>query len=490
MSRTDNSPRVLVVGAGLAGLRCAELLQRSGVGVELHEASDRVGGRCWSARGLADGIVAEHGGEHIALNHRHVIALAQELGFDLEDRMTATPAELRKGAVVFQDRRVRTGEGTAEMAHALARIAEEAERVGDLRPDHAGAGARALDEATALEWINENVEGGSSSLVGRMLAVVGAMVSGVPAGRLSAAALVFVFAIDPAMVGSRLAVEGFGPGNTLSSLGELGTDAMLQQHVRGGNDLLVHGLAERLVEGTIALRSSLTSLGTDDDGVYARFDNGVDVRADAVVLAIPLPALREIGIEDAAHLSESRRRAIRELSVMGQNTKLLIGLDGPPSELPAWPGHLLDLDEPPIAIWDTTSAQPGPGGVLTVYTAGEVFPAPEAHAEASPAVIEQALGRLERLVPSVRARFNGRAWLDNWPHDPWTRGSYLGFGPGQYTRYWGLLASPEGRIHFAGEHTSTFGQGYLDGAIESGERAARELLDHFGLRLREPVRLR
>jgi hypothetical protein len=64
------------------------------------------------------------------------------------------------------------------MAHTLARIAEEAERVGDLRPDHAGAGARALDEATALEWINENVEGGSSSLVGRMLAVVGAMVSG------------------------------------------------------------------------------------------------------------------------------------------------------------------------------------------------------------------------------------------------------------------------------------------------------------------------
>jgi monoamine oxidase len=110
MSRTDNSPRVLVVGAGLAGLRCAELLQRSGVGVELHEASDRVGGRCWSARGLADGIVAEHGGEHIAPNHRHVIALAQELGFDLEDRMAATPVELRKGAVVFQDRRARTGE--------------------------------------------------------------------------------------------------------------------------------------------------------------------------------------------------------------------------------------------------------------------------------------------------------------------------------------------------------------------------------------------
>ena len=94
--------------------------------------------------------------------------------------------------------------------------------------------------------------------------------------------------------------------------------------------------------------------------------------------------------------------------------------------------------------------------------------------------------RIERLVPGVREHFNGRAWLDSWPHDPWSRGSYLGFGPGQYTRYWGLLGAPEDRIHLAGEHTSTFGQGYLDGAIESGERAAREVLDDFGVRFRDP----
>lgn len=114
-----------------------------------------------------------------------------------------------------------------------------------------------------------------------------------------------------------------------------------------------------------------------------------------------------------------------------------------------------------------------------------VFSASEAHAEPSPAVIDEALGRIERLVPGIREHFHGRAWLDSWPHDPWSRGSYLGFGPGQYTRYWGLLGEPEDRIHFAGEHTSTFGQGYLDGAIESGERAARDVLDDFGLRLQE-----
>jgi monoamine oxidase len=485
-SRGEGRPRALVVGAGLAGLRCAELLQRSGVAVEVHEASDRVGGRCWSAHGLAEGIVAEHGGEHIAPDHGHVSALASELGLELEDRMAATPAELRTGAVVFQDRRISPGEGTVEMARVLERVAEEAERVGDLRPDHAGDAARALDGVTALAWIEENVEGGSSSLVGRMPAVAAALISGVPADRLSAAAFLFMFALDPAIAGERPAAEAVEARNTLSSLGELGTDAVFQQHVRGGNDMLVRGLADRLLESTIVLGSPLTSLRSDGDGILGRFGDGVDVRADTVVLAIPITALREIDLDDAI-LSEPRRRAIRDLSTMGQNTKLLIGLDRPPSELPTWPGHLLDLDEPPLAIWDTTPAQPGPGGVLTVFTGGEIFRASEAHAEPSPVVIEQVLARLERLVPGVRARFNGRAWLDSWPRDPWTRGSYLGFGPGQYTRYWGFLGAPEGRIHLAGEHTSTIGQGYLDGAIESGERAAREVLDDFGLARREPT---
>src|SRR5512132_740494 len=148
MSHVHDRARVLVVGAGLAGLRCAELLQRSGVTVALHEASERVGGRCWSAHGLADGIVAEHGGELIAPDHLHVAALASELGLQLEDRMAATAPELRSGAIVFEDRRVGPGEGTAEVARVLAMLVREAERNGDLRPGRAGDGARRLDEQT------------------------------------------------------------------------------------------------------------------------------------------------------------------------------------------------------------------------------------------------------------------------------------------------------------------------------------------------------
>ena len=57
-----------------------------------------------------------------------------------------------------------------------------------------------------------------------------------------------------------------------------------------------------------------------------------------------------------------------------------------------------------------------------------------------------------------------------------SRGSYAAFLPGQYTRYYGYVGKPEGAIHFAGEHTATTNQGYLEGAVESGERCAREIL--------------
>jgi monoamine oxidase len=484
MSHVDDRVRVLVVGAGLAGLRCAELLQRSGVTVELHEATERVGGRCWSAHGLADGIVAEHGGELIAPDHRHVAALVSELGLQLEDRMAATPPELRGGAIVFEGRRVGPEEGKAEMARVLAMLVQKAERMGNLGPGLAGDEARRLDEQTVGQWLNEHLEGGTRSLVGRMIKTATEMAYGMPADRISGAALAYQFGMDPGFGRDTVNAERDLERDEFGSLGEAVAGAVLQKHVHGGNDLLGHGLAARLDEDAIVLGSALTSLRTDEDGVVGRFGSSPEVRADAAVLAIPLPALREVDLE-GAHLSERSRGAIGELSNMGQNTKLLIGLDRPPSELPSWPGFVADLDEPPIVIWDTSSGQAGPGGVLTVYTASVVFSASEAHAEPSPAVIDEALGRIERLVPGVREHFNGRAWLDSWPHDPWSSGSYLGFGPGQYTRYWGLLGEPEGRIHFAGEHTSTFGQGYLDGAIESGERAARDVLDDFGLPLQE-----
>jgi monoamine oxidase len=82
-----DGPRVAIVGAGLAGLACADRLVRAGIHPIVLEANpERIGGRCWSSRGWADGQVGEHGGEFIDTRHARIRALAKRFGLKLEDR--------------------------------------------------------------------------------------------------------------------------------------------------------------------------------------------------------------------------------------------------------------------------------------------------------------------------------------------------------------------------------------------------------------------
>jgi monoamine oxidase len=94
---------------------------------------------------------------------------------------------------------------------------------------------------------------------------------------------------------------------------------------------------------------------------------------------------------------------------------------------------------------------------------------------AEPVLVRRFLRQLQPVLPGGAAHWNGRAWLDHWAAHPWTHGSYAYRGPGHYTRFAGYEGVPEGTIHFAGEHTSLNFQGYMEGAVRSGRRAAREI---------------
>ena len=93
------------------------------------------------------------------------------------------------------------------------------------------------------------------------------------------------------------------------------------------------------------------------------------------------------------------------------------------------------------------------------------------------AVSEQTMAALDEMLPGITDARTGEVWLDYWTKDPWVRGSYAAFLPGNMTSYLGLMGRPEGRVHFAGEHTSIYSQGYLNGGAESGSRVAAEILD-------------
>ncbi len=91
-TRVANSARVVVVGAGLAGLTCAYRLKRSGIIATVYEANTRMGGRCWTRRSdFAQGQIAEHGGELIDQGHTTIRHLAQELGLPLDNLLATEP---------------------------------------------------------------------------------------------------------------------------------------------------------------------------------------------------------------------------------------------------------------------------------------------------------------------------------------------------------------------------------------------------------------
>jgi monoamine oxidase len=218
------------------------------------------------------------------------------------------------------------------------------------------------------------------------------------------------------------------------------------------------------------------------DGTYALVfgDSSKVVLADRVVLCLPFTTLRDVDLSRAGFTTK-RMRAIRELG-MGTNAKLLMQFRDRLPTFHHWNGEVI-ADAPQNWSWDSTVNEGGRGGIFTMFTGGRTgagYPTDVPHAPAPSAVVDDALGFLDRWLPGIRASFNGDAWLDSWVDDPWVKGSYAAFLPGQWTDFWGYLGRREGSVHFAGEHTSTYAQGYLDGGVETGQRAAREILQAIG----------
>src|SRR5205085_403397 len=165
---SEHEPRVAIVGAGLAGVTAAYQLSRRGVRVELFEARDRVGGRCWTSRGWADGQTAEHGGEFIDTRHVHLLQLVKELHLEVDD--------LWKGWVNgsvwlnhIAGSAVRHGDVKDKLAPVIKQVTVEARQAGVFRGGKAsdaayshGTATKAatrLDQLTMLEWLDDRFPG-------------------------------------------------------------------------------------------------------------------------------------------------------------------------------------------------------------------------------------------------------------------------------------------------------------------------------------------
>jgi monoamine oxidase len=451
-------PRIVVVGGGLAGLVATYRLQQAGYYADLHEASTRLGGRCWTIRDVfAEGQIAEHGGELIDSGHIQMKHLVQELGLDL-DSLEQAEQNGTEMLGFFDGSPYTFAQMTDDLKLIWQRLHKDVSAASypTLYWNSTQRG-RELDAMSIADWITAYVPGGLSSKLGQLLDVAYNIEYGAETNVQSSLNMLYL-----------LGYVGPGQFRTFGKSNE-------KYRVRGGNDQVASRLAA-LVSSQITTDSELVAIKLNSGGSYTlTFREGSatnDVTADIVVLALPFSIMRASVDWSNAGFNSYKQMAIGELG-MGTNSKLHVqftrrlwrelGLTG---ETYSDTGYQ--------NTWEVSRAQPGRSGILVDYTGGEIGASFGTGTPSSRA--KEFLKQLKPVIPGVENAWNGRATIDFWTGYEWTKGSYSYWKVGQYTRFAGAEREQSGNCHFAGEHTSVDFQGYLQGAVESGERAAGEIL--------------
>jgi monoamine oxidase len=456
--------RVAIVGAGLAGLACADALKAKGVLATVFEASDRVGGRCYSLRGFFPGQTAERGGEFIDTGHTVMRGYANRFGLALED-VTKVPGEV----FYFVDGRLHSEENVVEEFRQLvpAMRADLQRSSGAPTADDHTQGDIELDFTTLAEWL---VTRNAGPIIAPVIeaAYIGEY------GREIAEQSCLNFLL-------------FAHADRRAKFEPFGVFSDERFHVVEGNDAIPTGLAAGLA-GQIELGAKLVAAAKDSAGrVVLTFDErpGTTSRTfDAVVFAIPFSTLREVDLEPSLGLPGWKLDAIHNL-VYGTNAKVIVGFDGRPWQALGGDGTsyahgLANL----IGTWETNPILATPTrAVLTDYTGGKLG---ERLNPMNPQLeAERFLRDLERVFAGASAfatrdskrRLTADLW--HWPSFPLSKGSYTCTHPGYFTTIAGNEGKPVGNLYFAGEHANSFyvWQGFMEGAALSGLDAAGQLLD-------------
>lgn len=422
---------VIVVGAGLAGLRAATDLVAAGRDVVVIEARDRVGGRVWSHH-FDNGQWCERGAEFIDTAHTEVLALAARLGIGItpatagrDDRTRLLDVGGRPSPFALHHS---LGDDLTRWNDALAALAD---RVGDGDPVDDAAAVADLDPLALSALVQELGLGVMSRVViGRDLRTE--------------------YMVNPDEVSQLMA----GWMTTLHRASGEGFESI---RLTGGNDQLAQGLAAPLGD---RVRLSTPVMSIEPEHGTVLLETGEQLVAEHLVVTTPLPVLGRLWHRMPSELTRVGAGIGGKVSVQfGRRIWSDYGRDGSVRTERAW-GEL----------WESTDGQPGDAGVLTALLSSS----DGAALVALPDTVGRIVDEIERIFPGAKGLAGERIRTD-WTDDPWSLGCYAVFGPSQLGAAWPLLQAAHGRMLLAGEHTDRW-CGYMEGALRSGARAAARVI--------------
>jgi monoamine oxidase len=448
--------RVVVAGAGLAGLTAALTLRDAGWDVVVLEARARVGGRVHTARGgvdgvpLAPGLHAELGGESVDDSHVGLLGLLRRFEIATERRRGHTRDRVMRGRARVSGRNLsvrellaeRRGEVFEDYARAYTAIERLAEThaIDPDHPEHA-RDAVTLDRLSFAAWLDALHLGPEADFLVRQAH------TSLYNSELGDLSMLFVAQQDAATAGIPL-------------------EASETRRIAGGNVTLPDAIAADL--GAAVVRgAAVTEVRTGADHVAVVADGRTHTAAHAVI-AMPPPPLRAVRFDPP--LPERIAAAIAGLD-LGGATKVVNQFDRPFWRDAGESGFSL-TDLTYRVSWDAADSYDTPAGLLTTYTTADNGRALAALAPAER--IARVRAELALAFPESAAHHAGPAVTMAWSSEPYTGGGYAAYRPGQLVPFWSALRAGTERIHFAGEHLEA-PAGYMESAVRSGLRVASRL---------------
>lgn len=452
-------PAIAIIGGGIAGLNAAYQLKKVGLKATVYEASNRLGGRIQSATGaIGEGLVTDLGGSLINTDHTDVLALVKEFDLKLFNRAEDVKQFPFPGTAYFFENRMRSETEVAENLRPIAlQIAKDSAL---LKKDYEQF-APQFDRLSVTQYLDRNADKIPAPFIRTLIENAVRTEYGVEADAVSA---LLVITILPVVEGKTLDLLSY-------------SDEIFS--VQGGSGQIIERLASAL-KGQIRTQTRLTKLQTSGSGYRLTFANQSTADADYVISAIPFTLLRTVELQ--VDLPPVLSRFIKE-GDLGANDKLFAGFSQRVWRKPDGFVGELWTDLGFAEVWDETQRQANrKDGALNFFLGGNQVKALETGSIQT--VGQQFLSRFEAAIPGVQKAATGRFLRTQWTKNPFSKGAYSIFKPGQLTdfRKFFYIESKQpserqnvnvGNLVFAGEHLSDEFYGFMNGGAQTGRLAAQ-----------------
>lgn len=459
-AQPHNTPhKVVVIGAGIAGLNAAYTLKKSGVTAEVYEARSVVGGRIFSNT-LINGLIVDYGGELINTDHHDMLNLAKTFNISLSNRKKDA-ASLPYSQELFFFNGFKISE--KKLANDLCLIARQISQDSKFVNENREKNAPILDQYSVAHYLNLH-----SKLFEKTPYI----------RTLLEAALRSEFGVEPHESTALQLI------NILPEINGQAVDLLSYSDetycVTGGSSQIPHAIAS-VLPGQIHLNKALVSLDYKDSQYQLKFSDNTETSADLLIITIPFSALRQVKLGTALNIDAAFIRFIHEAN-LGSNEKVIADFSQRFWRQPNGFSLSVWSDLGFTEVWDGSLHQPlRSDGVLNFFLGGDQARALR-KIENTKTIGNQLIADLDRVVPGALASASGMITRSNWEGDPYIAGGYASFKPGQLTRYgkyfW-VDGEPSERqqvnfhnLFFAGEHLSDAYYGFMEGGAQTGRFAA------------------